>query len=189
VNPTWTRRRLIQTAIASGTGLGLARFALGMGGTVSETLQPERAIELHNTHTSETVSVVYRRGAEYVARAIDSLRNVMRDHRNGAVHDIDLGLYDQLFDLARAAGHDARFQIISGYRSAESNDAMASRPGRGVAKRSLHVDGRAIDVRLHGCPCSQLRDLALTAARGGVGYYRGSDFVHLDTGRFRAWNG
>lgn len=189
MNPTWTRRRLIQTAIASGTGLCLARFALGKGDAVSETLQTERAIELHNTHTNETVSVVYRRGTEYVARAIDSLRNLMRDHRNGAVHDIDLGLYDQLHDLAQAAGHDARFQIISGYRSPESNAEMSARPGSGVAKRSLHMEGRAIDVRLHGCSCSQLRDLALAAASGGVGYYRRSNFVHLDTGRFRTWSG
>jgi len=189
VNPLWTRRRLVQTAIASGAGLSLARLAFPQGGAVSATPPLECTIELHNTHTSETVSVVYRRGAEYITRAIDSLRNVMRDHRNGAVHDIDVGLYDQLFDLAHAAGQDARFQVISGYRSAESNAAMASRPGSGVARRSLHIDGRAIDVRLHGCSCSGLRDLALTAARGGVGYYRRSDFVHLDTGRFRTWNG
>jgi len=179
----------MQTAIASGAGLSIARFAFPQGEAVSETPPVERAIELHNTHTSETVSVVYRRGAEYVARAIESLRNVMRDHRNNAVHDIDVGLYDQLYELAQTAGHDARYQIISGFRSPASNSAMAARPGSGVAKHSLHMEGRAIDVRLQGCNCSNLRDLALTAARGGVGYYRRSDFVHIDTGRFRTWNG
>lgn len=189
MNPTWTRRRLIQTALTSGAGLGLARFAMAQGSAVSETPQVERAIELHNTHTSETVSVVYRRGTEYVGRAIDSLRNVMRDHRDGAIHDIDLALYDQLFELAHAAGRDARFDIISGYRSPASNARMAARAGSGVAKRSLHMEGRAIDVRLRGCSCSQLRDLALAAARGGVGYYGASQFVHLDTGRVRTWSG
>jgi len=189
MNRIWTRRSLVQTALAAGAGLTLARLAVARGATVSESPAVDRAIELHNTHTGETVSVVYRRGADYVAHAVDSLRNVMRDHRNGQVHDIDLALYDQLHDLALAACCDPRFEIISGYRSPESNASMAARPGSGVAKHSLHMEGRAIDIRMHGCSCAQLRDLALNAARGGVGYYRGSDFVHVDTGRFRAWNG
>jgi uncharacterized protein YcbK (DUF882 family) len=188
--PPITRRQLIQTAIAAGAGVTMARFALAKGEAVSETPELlERHMELHNTHTNETVSVVYRRGDEYLPRAIESLRNVMRDHRNNSVHDIDLALYDQLHGLALAASCDPRFEIISGYRSPESNASMSARPGSGVAKHSLHMEGRAIDVRLHGCDCSHLRDLALAAAQGGVGYYRRSDFVHIDTGRFRTWNG
>jgi uncharacterized protein YcbK (DUF882 family) len=185
---SWTRRRLIQSAVAGGVGLTLARFALAEEKTVSETPLPERAIELHNTHTSETVSVVFKRGEQYNARAIAGLRNVMRDHRNGESHDIDPALYDQLYDLALAARCDPRFEIISGYRSPESNAKMHA-ASRGVAKHSLHMEGRAIDVRLHGCSCADVRDLALAAAKGGVGYYHRSDFVHIDTGRFRTWNG
>jgi uncharacterized protein YcbK (DUF882 family) len=186
--PPFSRRQLIQTAFAAGTGITMARFA--SGAAVKETPEPvERHLELHNTHSSETVSVLYRRGDEYQDNAIASLRHVMRDHRNNSAHHIDLALYDQLHDLALAAHCDARFEIISGYRSPESNDKMSSRPGSGVAKKSLHMEGRAIDVRLHGCSCADLRDLALAAARGGVGYYQRSDFVHIDTGRFRTWNG
>jgi len=185
---SWTRRRLIQSFAAGGAGLTLARFALAEGKTVSETPLPERAIELHNTHTSETVSVVFKRGDQYNARAITSLRHLMRDHRNGESHDIDPVLYDQLYDLALAAKADPRFEIISGYRSPESNAKMHA-ASRGVAKHSLHMEGRAIDMRLHGCSCADVRDLALAAAKGGVGYYRRSDFVHIDTGRFRTWNG
>jgi uncharacterized protein YcbK (DUF882 family) len=188
--PPFTRRQLIQTAFAAGTGVTLARFAPARGEAVSETPELlERHLELHNTHTNETVSVLYRRGDEYLPRAIESLRHVMRDHRNNAAHDIDLPLYDQLHELALAAHCDPRFEIISGYRSPESNATMAARPGSGVAKHSLHMEGRAIDVRLQGCDCADLRDLALAAARGGVGYYRRSEFVHIDTGRFRTWNG
>ena len=188
--PSFTRRRLIQTAFAAGAGVTVARFALARGEAVKETPEPvERHLELHNTHTNETVSVVYRRGDEYQDNAIASLRNVLRDHRNNIAHDIDLALYDQLHDLARSAMCEPRFEIISGYRSPESNASMAARPGSGVARHSLHMEGRAIDVRLHGCDCDSLRDLALAAARGGVGYYRRSDFVHVDTGRFRTWNG
>ena len=188
--PHFSRRYLIQTACAAGVGLVVARFARAQGEAVSETPAPvERHLELHNTHTQETVSVLYRRGDEYQANAIASLRNVMRDHRNGEAHDIDPVLYDQLHELALAAKCEPRYEIISGYRSPESNAAMAARPGSGVARKSLHMEGRAIDVRLHRCSCADLRDLAITAAKGGVGYYRRSDFVHLDTGRFRTWNG
>jgi uncharacterized protein YcbK (DUF882 family) len=187
---SWNRRRLVQTAIWGGAGLTLARLAAARGESVSESpTAAERTLELHNTHTGETVSVVYRRGSSYVEAAVTSLRNVMRDHRNGQAHDIDPALYDQLHDLSQAAHCEPRFEIISGYRSPESNASMAARPGSGVAPHSLHMEGRAIDIRLHGCDCAELRDLALSAARGGVGYYRRSDFVHVDTGRFRTWNG
>jgi uncharacterized protein YcbK (DUF882 family) len=189
MNEIWTRRQFIQTAFATSAGVAVTHFATAQGGAVVETPVLERTIELHNTHTNETVSAVYRRGEEYQSRAIESLRQLMRDHRSGEAHDIDLKLYDQLHDLALAAGCEPRFEIISGYRSPESNASMAARPGSGVAKKSLHMEGRAIDVRLHKCSCADLRDLALAAAQGGVGYYRRSDFVHLDTGRFRTWNG
>jgi uncharacterized protein YcbK (DUF882 family) len=116
-------------------------------------------------------------------------KNILRDRRNGEAHDMDVRLYDQLFDLARAAQVEPHYEIISAYRSQESNDKMSSRPGSGVAKKSLHMQGRAIDVRLRNCPTSKLRDLALEAKRGGVGYYERSDFVHIDTGNFRTWTG
>jgi len=179
----------MQSALVSGVGLTVAQFVSARGKAVSETPNAERFIELHNIHTDETVSVVYRRGTVFIPQAVASLRNLLRDHRNGELHDIDLALYDQLHELAIAAGCEPRFDVISGYRSPESNAQMSSRPGSGVAKHSLHMQGQAMDVRLHACSCSNLRDLALTAARGGVGYYRSSDFVHLDTGRFRTWNG
>ena len=188
MNDFWTRRLFVQTAFASSLGLVGTRLAFAQGEAVKETPAPQRALELRNTHTGESLHLVYRRGDEYDADAIAKLRNLMRDHRNGEVHDIDVALYDQLYDLSQAAHCDARFEIISGYRSPESNASMAAE-GRGVAKHSLHMQGKAIDVRLHGCTCATLRDLALTAARGGVGYYRNSDFVHVDTGRFRTWTG
>jgi uncharacterized protein YcbK (DUF882 family) len=193
MSSSWTRRFFLQTAVTGGAGVTFARRAAALAGFnqgigVSDSLRSERAIHLFNTHTSETVSVVYRRGDEYDAAAIASLRNVMRDHVNGESHDIDVGLYDQLHELALAARCDPSFEIISGYRSPETNAKMAA-ASNGVAKHSLHMQGRAIDVRLHHCSCADLRDLALTAARGGVGYYKHSDFVHVDTGAFRTWNG
>ena len=91
-----------------------------------------------------------------------------------------------LNDLRLATGTWEPFQVISGYRSPKTNAKLRS-SGRGVAKRSLHMDGRAIDVRLADVKSSVLRDAALELKRGGVGYYRSSDFVHVDTGRFRTW--
>jgi len=149
----------------------------------------ERSIELYNTHTRETVRVVYKRGDAFVPDALAKLNHVLVDHRSGETHDMDPNLFDQLVDLAAAAGVEPRYEIISGYRSPESNSKMAAKPGSGVSKKSLHMQGRAMDVRLKGVTVEKLRDLALAAKRGGVGYYERSQFVHIDTGSFRTWIG
>jgi uncharacterized protein YcbK (DUF882 family) len=191
MNANWSRRRCL-SLIAGGAGITLARFASAEQAAAvlaEEAPAEERVLELFNTHTNESVKAVYKRGAEYDAAALESFKKLLRDRRNGDIHDIDVRLYDQLFELARLAKCHPHYDIISAYRSQESNDKMSSRPGSGVAKKSLHMQGRAIDVRLRGCTCSRLRDLALAAKFGGVGYYEKSDFVHLDTGSFRTWEG
>ena len=150
---------------------------------------PERAIKLFNTHTNETVSLVFKRGGDFDAEALAKLNRIALDHRSGEWHVMDARLFDQLFDLAQACGVAPDFEIISGYRSPESNAKLAAPEGSGVSKKSLHMQGRAIDVRLRKCPTAKLRDLALEAKKGGVGYYQRSDFVHVDTGSFRTWTG
>ncbi|MBM4238054.1 MAG: DUF882 domain-containing protein [Gammaproteobacteria bacterium] len=145
-------------------------------------------LELFNTHTAESLQVVYRSTEGLVTSAVERLQWLLRDHRSGEAAQIDSGLYDQLAALASAAGVEPRFEVISGYRSPRTNASLQA-AGRGVATRSLHMQGRAIDVRLRGVPTSTLRDLALAAGRGGVGDYRRGDFVHLDTGRIRHWAG
>lgn len=147
-----------------------------------------RWVELFNTHTSERLRIAYRSAAGFVPTALERLQWVLRDHRANESAPMDPLLFDQLATLAAAAGVEPRYQIISGYRSPHTNARLAA-AGRGVATRSLHMQGKAIDVRLHGVPCAALRDLALIAAQGGVGYYARSDFVHLDSGRVRAWSG
>jgi uncharacterized protein YcbK (DUF882 family) len=176
-----TRRRLLAL---SGAALAVA----AMPQQTRAGVLRERWLELRNTHTGEQVSVAYRLATGYAAAAVDKLNWLLRDHRANQAHPIDTPLFDQLADLADAAGVEPRYEIISGYRSPTTNARLAS-AGGGVARRSLHMDGRAIDVRLHGVSCAALRDLALAAGRGGVGYYRRSDFVHLDTGRVRSWAG
>ena len=185
------RRSFLKSSVVLASALSVPAFSRAAEAAKAPALAlpDERTLRLYNTHTGETVSVVFRRGQEYVASALGSLKNLLRDHRKNESHEIDARLFDQLHGLALAAHCDPRFEIISGYRSAESNAKMSSRPGSGVAKKSLHMQGRALDVRLKNCPCSDLRDLALAAKQGGVGYYRRSDFVHIDTGAFRTWTG
>ena len=154
----------------------------------AEAPRPERAIHLLNTHTNESLNVVFKRGGEYDAAALLALDKLLRDHRNDEVTSMDPRLFDQLADLADAAHCQPTFEVISAYRSPASNAKMST-PGSGVAKKSMHVTGRAVDVRLRSCLCDDLRDLAIAAAKGGVGYYKRSDFVHLDTGAFRTWVG
>ncbi len=101
---------------------------------------------------------------------------------------MDARLYDQLADLADAAGVEPHYEIISGYRSPATNAALHERSS-GVSSKSLHMQGRAMDVRLRSVETARLNELALAQARGGVGYYPGSRFVHLDTGRVRRWQG
>jgi uncharacterized protein YcbK (DUF882 family) len=163
-------------------GVASARSRFGVGQGVA------RWIELFNTHTAETLRVAYRSATGFAPVALERLQWVLRDHRANESAPMDPLLFDQLAALAAAAGVEPRYQIISGYRSPLTNARLAA-AGRGVANRSLHMQGKAIDVRLRGVPCNALRDLALSAAQGGVGYYQKSDFVHLDTGRVRAWTG
>jgi uncharacterized protein YcbK (DUF882 family) len=102
------------------------------------------------------------------------------------VHRIDPALLDILFDLQTLANRDAPFEVISGYRSPATN-AMLHRSSDSVAQHSMHLEGRAIDVRLSGFATRGLAEHARTLSHGGVGFYARSDFVHVDTGRVRFW--
>ncbi len=181
----WSRR---QFARALCSGALLAPLAAVPSRAFAGPAGAARWIELVNTHTSEVVSVAFADASGFVTSALGRLQHLLRDYRRDEEHPMDPGLYLQLADLAHHAGREPRFEVISGYRSPATN-AQLRGAGHGVAEHSLHMEGRAIDVRLKGYSCADLRDLALAAGRGGVGYYRASDFVHIDTGRVRAWQG
>lgn len=122
----------------------------------------------------------------YVPSALSRVDRFLRDFRTGEIHEIDPALLDLLNDLAALTGAAEPYHVISGYRSPTTN-AMLRRRSGGVARRSLHMDGKAVDVRLPGVPLRTLRDAAVSLGRGGVGYYPGPDFVHVDTGAVRIW--
>lgn len=178
------RRRFLR-----GVLLGVpATIALGGPGRAVASSLESRSLEFVNTHTGESLKAAYFSSGSYCEETLAGFDHLLRDHRNGEVARIDRHLFDLLHDVAALAGRDARFEVISGYRSPATN-AMLNARSSGVAKRSLHMEGRALDVRLAGYRTDRLRDLALSLKAGGVGYYRKSDFIHLDTGRFRTWAG
>jgi uncharacterized protein YcbK (DUF882 family) len=146
----------------------------------------ERLLSLVHTHTRERLTVPYFADGAYLPEGLSTLNVFLRDHRTGEEHPIEPALFDILNDLRLATGTKSPFQVISGYRSPRTN-AMLREGSRGVAAGSLHLQGRAIDVRLADVGSAALRDAAVELRRGGVGYYRGPDFVHVDTGRVRRW--
>ncbi len=146
----------------------------------------ERFLAFRHTHTGERLRIVYFARGGYRPEALGQIDWLLRDFRTGDTHTIDPRLLDTLHALCLSCGKET-LEIISGYRSPQTNAMLRRTGGGGVAQRSLHMDGRAIDVRLAGCDTARLRDAAIALRRGGVGYYPKSDFVHLDTGRFRTW--
>lgn len=159
----------------------LALAALAAGGDTSQ-----RRLELTNLHGGEKLTVTFHDEHDIAPDALAALRHLLRDYRVNEEHDMDFDLYMQLTDLARGCGVPAKYEVISGYRSPATNAKLRA-AGHAVAERSQHMAGHAIDVRLKDCPLPRLRNLALAARRGGVGFYPRSDFVHIDTGRVRTW--
>ena len=182
---SWSRRRLLG---AAGMLAGASAAGLLSGVARAGERSGSRRIALKNLHTPESLDIVFRRGGDYVPEALASIQVLLRDYRTGMQHAIDPTLLDHLCDVAHLAGVDPVFGVISGYRSPQTNAMLHERSG-GVASHSLHMAGRAIDVRLAGVDSAALAERALSTSFGGVGYYRRSDFVHLDTGRFRTWRG
>jgi uncharacterized protein YcbK (DUF882 family) len=189
---TWSRRRVLcaagalagvpSAALLAATAAGQQAAAKKTGGAAA------KRIALLNLHTGERVDLEYFRDGAYLRDALAAIESVLRDFRTGERHPIDPSLMDYLAEVAYAVGADPEFSVISGYRSPHTNAQLREKSG-GVARQSLHMEGRAIDVRMPGVDCARLAVNAEGLRRGGVGYYRASDFVHLDTGAFRTWKG
>ena len=173
------RRQLLQAAVLAPASLVLPWHIAGAG-------IRERNLSFYHTHTGEKLSVVYHDGLDYLPESLENVNSYLRDFRTGESHGIDPNLLDQLYVLQQSVESNGVFEVISGYRSPKTNARLRNK-SHGVAKRSLHMQGRAVDVRLTGVSTGNLRKAALAMKAGGVGYYRKSDFLHLDTGRFRTW--
>ena len=165
--------------------LGLAGASL-LGGAARAAITQPRSLALLNLHTGESLNATYFENGAYLPDALAAMDRLLRDFRTGEVHPIAPGLLDLVSALQAQLGPGQSVQVISGYRSPQTN-AMLHDQSEGVATRSLHMVGEAMDIRIPGAPLVSLRDAALIAQRGGVGYYPASDFVHVDIGRVRRW--
>ncbi len=183
------RRFLLQAGACCGAvaalGSGLVRASETAIEAPREQAAPRRLRFVH-THTGETLSTEYFDGRNYTEDALVEVNRLLRDFRTGDVHVIDPTLLDLLYELQVRANHDAPYEIISGYRSPATNAMLRGRSS-GVAEHSQHLLGKAIDVRLEGYATRSLGAHARGLARGGVGFYPASDFVHIDTGNVRFW--
>lgn len=174
------RRRLLQL------GLGASAAVMLGGGHAQAARIGGRTLRLEHLHTGERLNATYWENGRYLPDALGEINHLLRDFRTGTVAQIDPRLLDILYGLGRRIGCSPDFAIIGGYRSPHTNEMLRSR-SRAVAKNSYHMRGQAIDMRLNGCRLADLRRAALALRAGGVGYYPGSNFVHVDTGPVRSW--
>jgi uncharacterized protein YcbK (DUF882 family) len=178
-----TRRRVLLWGAA-----GLFSAAIpgrGFAG-VREFWSPERSLSFYNTHTGEELEVVYWSQGKYRRQALADIDHILRDHRTGEVKAMDTRLLDLAHDLRERLGSQGPFHIISGYRSPKTN-ALLRASGNGVASKSLHLQGKALDIRLPNTDLPVLHRAAVDLKGGGVGYYPGPNFVHIDVGQVRYW--
>jgi uncharacterized protein YcbK (DUF882 family) len=177
------RRSFLRRAGGAMLVLGAAQAILpGASAATDEA----RQLSFVNTHTGDVFRDAYWENGAYVPSAVEAIKHVLRDHRNNETHDIDPHLLEQLHGLNGIIGASQPYQIISGYRSPATN-AMLHANSDGVASHSLHMEGKAIDIRVAGIDLPRLRNAAISMNVGGVGYYPSSDFVHFDTGPLRRW--
>ena len=183
------RRKLLQLGLAAamGSGLGVTSLAAKAASLPLMTNAP-RQVALHRLHTGEKLDAVYWDGGRYVPDALHAVNKVLRDFRTGDTHMIYPRLLDRLDAVAQRTGSRDPFQVICGYRSPKTN-AMLHEHSEEVAAHSLHLRGMAIDIRLADAALPHLQDAALNLGAGGVGYYPVSNFVHVDVGPVRRWQG
>ncbi len=174
-----TRRNVIKSGIVA---LATALTPL----SVAATAKDERQLKFYHTHTRQHLDVTYKRDGQFVPEALDEVNAFLGDFRRGDVEAMDPALLDILYELRQTLGSSGTYEIISAYRSPRTNEMLRSNSS-GVARKSQHLLGKAIDVRLTDMPIERLRDEAIRMQRGGVGFYKKSNFVHIDTGRVRRW--
>lgn len=146
-----------------------------------------RRLCFEHTHTGKSLDIVYAVGDRYVPEALSKLNAFLCDHYSGRVGRMDPKLFDLLHRLRQTLGSRQPIQVVSAFRSPATNKELRRKGHGGVARKSLHMDGKAIDLRIGDVSLADLRDAALRTRKGGVGYYPGDGFVHVDTGPVRSW--
>lgn len=187
----FARRFKVMSTPRAGFHAGLTSLLLIAGaGTVHDAtaLNETRTLSFHHTHSSEDLTVTFKRNGRYDEDALKTINHYLRDWRSQDQTTMDRHLFDILWEVYRDVDGKAPIQIISAYRSPATN-AMLRRRSSGVARASQHMLGHAMDFFIPNVPLEQIRFAGLRLQRGGVGFYptSGSPFVHLDTGNIRHW--
>ncbi|MDN3653209.1 DUF882 domain-containing protein [Thalassotalea ponticola] len=180
------RRRFFKKA---GSLLAIGATASLVSKTAYATLPVEAStkhLSLYNRHTGERVQGVFFSNGNYQTEVMSAFNHHLRDHRQNEITEMDPKLFDFLHKIQQYLVTDKEIHIISGYRSPKTNEMLAKRSNK-VAKRSFHMRGKAIDFAIPGIELSRVRDAARALKLGGVGYYPGSGFIHIDTGWVRNW--
>lgn len=175
------RRSFLKSSVVLASAIGMPALA-----KAAQPAPAERTLRLYNTHTGESLRSVFWAEGQFIPDALKDINKLLRDHRNDKIAEMDQNLIVLLNDVSDKFGDNQVLHIISGYRSPESNAKLAA-ASSGVAKHSMHMDGKAIDIRMPGKDLAQLHKAAMSMKAGGVGYYPDSQFVHMDTGRVRYW--
>jgi uncharacterized protein YcbK (DUF882 family) len=175
------RRSFLKSSVVLASAIGMPALA-----KAAQPTPAERTLRLYNTHTGESLRSVFWAEGQFIPDALKDINKLLRDHRNDKIAEMDPKLIVLLNDVSDKFGDNQVLHIISGYRSPESNAKLAA-ASNGVAKHSMHMDGKAIDIRMPGKNLAQLHKAAMSMKAGGVGYYPDSQFVHMDTGRVRYW--
>jgi uncharacterized protein YcbK (DUF882 family) len=150
--------------------------------------EEHRSLKLRSLHTGEKIDVTYWEHGDYLLDGLAELFLLMRDHRENRIAPIDINLLDQLHSIQSKLDTQREIMLVSGYRSPETNGSLRnSGKGAGVARRSLHMSGRAMDFRIPGLNLRHVHKATLASTAGGVGYYGRSGYIHMDTGRKRRW--
>lgn len=176
-------RRIFLRSAAAFAGSTIAPAALANS---TPALKIDKELHLYNIHTGEFVKTTFQQAGEYDQQSLAELDHLLRDHRSGESTLISRTLLDDIHSLQQMFKPNQAIEIISGYRSPKTNEKLRAM-GHNVAKRSLHMQGKAIDIRIPGINLRQVRKAALALKSGGVGYYPNSGFIHLDVGRVRQW--
>lgn len=185
------RRNFLKCALGGATTV--AALSTPLAGIAADTTSSEvgqknevRTINLFNVHTQESLKIAYQTDGRNIDSSLSKLNFFLRDHRQNEATLMDAQLFDQLWGIQQKLGGNVVFEIISAYRSPKTN-AMLRAGSSNVARKSYHIRGRALDIRAHGVSTRRLRKQAMALQAGGVGYYPGSGFVHIDTGPVRSW--
>jgi len=180
---TSSRRTFLRMMGGLTAGLAVSSSALAK---LPSPKAAQRKMSFYHLHTGESLEASTYANGDFSIQSLREVNHLLRDHRTDEVIDIDTQLLSLLGDLQQLLGTSKPFHIISGYRSPKTNN-MLSQNSTGVAKKSLHMQGKAIDIRIPGVDIKHLHKGALALKSGGVGLYSRSDFVHLDVGRVRYW--